>query len=46
MKKILLAFIITLIGFAVQAQEKKNKNAKYDIGVKSGLKKRLTRFRE
>ncbi|WP_286913931.1 heavy-metal-associated domain-containing protein [Flavobacterium sp. UBA4197] len=44
MKKILLAFIITLIGFAVQAQEKKNKNAKYDIEVKGNCemcKKRI-----
>jgi copper chaperone CopZ len=33
MKKIILVLMITLMGISVQAQEKKNKNAKYDIEV-------------
>lgn len=33
MKNIFLAVLLTFIGFTVQAQEKKNKNAKYDIEV-------------
>jgi len=34
MKKLILVLLIALAGFTVQAQEKKNKNAKYDIEVK------------
>lgn len=33
MKNILLLLLISLIGFSVQAQDKKSKNAKYLIGV-------------
>ncbi|RTY90931.1 heavy-metal-associated domain-containing protein [Flavobacterium sp. GT3R68] len=33
MKNIFLALVLTFIGFTVQAQETKNKNAKYDIEV-------------
>lgn len=33
MKKIILIFLVSLMGINVQAQEKKNKNAKYDIAV-------------
>ena len=33
MKKIILIFLVTLMGINVQAQEKKNKNTKYDITV-------------
>ncbi|MCB0443403.1 MAG: DUF3606 domain-containing protein [Flavobacterium sp.] len=33
MKKIILVLMISLMGISVQAQEKKNKNAKYDIEV-------------
>lgn len=44
MKKIMIVFFISLIGFASQAQEKKNKNAKKDIEVKGNCemcKKRI-----
>lgn len=33
MKKIILMVVVTLLGFTVQAQEKKNKNAKHDVTV-------------
>jgi len=33
MKKLILVLMVSLIGISVQAQEKKNKNAKYDIEV-------------
>lgn len=33
MKKIILVLMITLMGVSVQAQEKKNKNAKHEIEV-------------
>lgn len=33
MKKYIVMLIISLLGFTVQAQEKKNKNAKYDVEV-------------
>ena len=33
MKKIILVLMISLMGISVQAQEKKNKNAKHDIEV-------------
>lgn len=33
MKNIVLLLMISLMGISVQAQEKKNKNAKYDIEV-------------
>ncbi|NUM80809.1 cation transporter [bacterium] len=33
MKKLILVLMISLMGISVQAQEKKNKNAKYDIEV-------------
>lgn len=33
MKKIILVLMITLIGVSVEAQEKKNKNAKHEIEV-------------
>lgn len=33
MKKIILILLVSFIGITVQAQEKKNKNAKYDIAV-------------
>lgn len=33
MKKYIVMLIISLLGFTVQAQEKKNKNAKYDLEV-------------
>lgn len=44
MKKIMIVLFISLIGFASQAQEKKNKNAKKDIEVKGNCemcKKRI-----
>lgn len=44
MKKIILVLFISLVGFASQAQEKKNKNAKHDIEVKGNCemcKKRI-----
>lgn len=44
MKNILFAVLISLIGFAMQAQEKKNKNAKEVISVKGNCemcKKRI-----
>jgi copper chaperone CopZ len=44
MKKILFVLFISIIGFASQAQEKKNKNAKKDIEVKGNCemcKKRI-----
>ncbi len=33
MKKLILVMLVALIGVTVQAQDKKNKNAKYDIAV-------------
>jgi mercuric ion binding protein len=33
MKKLILIMLVTLMGISVQAQEKKNKNAKYEIEV-------------
>ncbi|HTO35198.1 MAG TPA: cation transporter [Flavobacterium sp.] len=33
MKKVMLILMVSLIGITVQAQEKKNKNAKHDIEV-------------
>ncbi|HYD92068.1 MAG TPA: metal transporter [Flavobacterium sp.] len=33
MKKLILVMLVTLVGLSVQAQEKKNKNAKYDVAV-------------
>ncbi|MBF2708806.1 heavy-metal-associated domain-containing protein [Flavobacterium soyangense] len=33
MKNIILILLVTFVGFSVQAQEKKNKNAKYSITV-------------
>jgi len=33
MKKLIIILMVSLIGISVQAQEKKNKNAKYDIEV-------------
>lgn len=33
MKKIILVLMLSLMGISVQAQEKKNKNAKHDIEV-------------
>lgn len=33
MKKLILVLMISLMGISVQAQEKKNKNAKHDIEV-------------
>ena len=33
MKKLILVLMVSLMGISVQAQEKKNKNAKYDIEV-------------
>jgi periplasmic mercuric ion binding protein len=33
MKKIILVLLISLIGISVQSQEKKNKNAKYEVAV-------------
>ena len=33
MKKMILILLVSIMGTAVQAQEKKNKNAKYDIEV-------------
>jgi len=33
MKKIILILLVSFVGINVQAQEKKNKNAKYDIEV-------------
>lgn len=44
MKKILFVLLISLIGFSLQAQEKKNKNAKKDIEVRGNCemcKKRI-----
>lgn len=44
MKKIILLLFVSLIGFAAQAQEKKNKNAKFDVEVKGNCemcKKRI-----
>ena len=34
MKKLILVLLIALAGFTAQAQDKKSKNAKYDVGVK------------
>ncbi|WP_026990483.1 heavy-metal-associated domain-containing protein [Flavobacterium subsaxonicum] len=34
MKNLIVVMLIMLAGFTVQAQEKKNKNAKYDVEVK------------
>jgi mercuric ion binding protein len=33
MKNTLFALVVVLVGFSMQAQEKKDKNAKYDIAV-------------
>ena len=33
MKKLILVLMVSLLGISVQAQEKKNKNAKHDIEV-------------
>ena len=33
MKKLILVMLVTFVGISVQAQEKKDKNAKYDIAV-------------
>lgn len=44
MKKIIVVLVVTIVGFAAQAQEKKNKNAKHDIAVKGNCemcKKRI-----
>jgi len=44
MKKLVLVLLIMLAGFSTQAQEKKNKNAKYDVAVKGNCeqcKKRI-----
>ncbi|HSD13918.1 MAG TPA: hypothetical protein VLB74_04660 [Flavobacterium sp.] len=44
MKKIMIVLLVSLFGFAVQAQEKKNKNAKADVEVKGNCdmcKKRI-----
>ena len=44
MKKLVLVMLIMLAGITTQAQEKKNKNAKYDIEVKGNCdqcKKRI-----
>ena len=44
MKKIVLVLFISLMGFATQAQEKKDKNAKHEIAVKGNCemcKKRI-----
>ncbi|HRB70699.1 MAG TPA: heavy metal-associated domain-containing protein [Flavobacterium sp.] len=44
MKKIIVMLLVSLVGFAAQAQEKKNKNAKHDIAVKGNCemcKKRI-----
>ncbi|WP_297334248.1 metal transporter [Flavobacterium sp.] len=34
MKKLIVILVVVLAGFAAQAQEKKNKNAKHEIAVK------------
>jgi len=34
MKKLILVLLIALAGFTAQAQDKKSKNAKFDVGVK------------
>ncbi|AWH85064.1 metal transporter [Flavobacterium album] len=44
MKRLILILLITLTGLSVQAQEKKDKNAKYEIEVKGNCdqcKKRI-----
>jgi mercuric ion binding protein len=44
MKNTLFALFVFLVGFSMQAQEKKDKNAKYDIAVKGNCdmcKKRI-----
>lgn len=44
MKKLMIVLLVSLFGFAVQAQEKKNKNAKADVEVKGNCemcKKRI-----
>jgi len=44
MKKIILVLLVSLFGFVMQAQEKKNKNAKADFEVKGNCemcKKRI-----
>ncbi|ESU29376.1 hypothetical protein FLJC2902T_07730 [Flavobacterium limnosediminis JC2902] len=44
MKNMLMILLVSLFGFAVQAQEKKSKNAKYDVEVKGNCemcKKRI-----
>lgn len=44
MKKIILVLLVSLFGFAIQAQEKKNKNAKANVEVKGNCemcKKRI-----
>ncbi|TPD65662.1 heavy-metal-associated domain-containing protein [Flavobacterium microcysteis] len=44
MKKIMIMLFISLVGFAAQAQEKKNKNAKHTVEVKGNCemcKKRI-----
>ncbi|MGX7667032.1 heavy-metal-associated domain-containing protein [Flavobacterium pedocola] len=44
MKKIIVVVLVSLFGFAMQAQEKKNKNAKADFEVKGNCemcKKRI-----
>lgn len=44
MKNILFAILLSLLGFATQAQEKKGKNAKHEIAVKGNCemcKKRI-----
>lgn len=44
MKKIILVLLVSLFGIAMQAQEKKNKNAKADVEVKGNCemcKKRI-----
>lgn len=44
MKKILLVLLLTFMGVTAQAQEKKNKNAKYEVEVKGNCemcKKRI-----
>ena len=33
MKKLILVLMISFVGITVQGQEKKNKNAKYEVGV-------------
>ena len=44
MKKIILVLLVSLFGMTTQAQEKKNKNAKYDIEVNGHCEKCKSRI--